>query len=150
MDLSSINFYNPLLNPFILLASTTSRSNEFQILIMYCVKKYFLLFVLNPLPDHFIGRPQLCHEKHWLNISYSPSPQHPQFYKPLSPHSSIPTLTLLFSLCSWLFVALQYPLWKPNSMQYLRHGCILHVSSSTTEVFHSLLLLLSLLCLFVS
>lgn len=61
------------------------------------------------------------------------------------PHSSL----LLFSLCSWLFVALQYPLWKPNSMQSLRYRCILHVSSSTIEVSHSLLLLLFLLCLFL-
>lgn len=150
MDLSSINLYNPFLKPFLLLASTTSHGNEFQILIVDCVKKYFLSFVLNLLPDHFIGCPQLCHKKYWLTISYSRCPQQPQFYKPLSPHSSIPTLTHPFYLVSaLLFVALQYSLWKPNSMQYFWHRHILHASSSTTEVFHSLLLLLFLFCHFL-
>lgn len=139
MDLFSINSYNPFLNPFILLASTTSRGYEVQNIIMYSVKNYFLLFVLNLLPDHFIGCLHLCPEKYWLIIflfTFSIASTVLQTSTTSLTCTHTP-LFFLFSLCSWLFVAPQYHLWKSNGMQYLWYRHILHAKRGTTEVYHS-------------
>lgn len=55
MTLSSINLPR-FLKTFIHWAFTTSSGNEFPNLIIYCMKKYFLWFVFNLLPDNFIDR----------------------------------------------------------------------------------------------
>lgn len=46
--------------PVILLESTTSYGSKFHVLIRCCVKKYFLLFVLDRLPNIFIKCPPFC------------------------------------------------------------------------------------------
>lgn len=49
-----MNFSKPCLNPFIILASTASRGNDLTVQLCNNTEKYFLLFILNSLPDNFI------------------------------------------------------------------------------------------------
>lgn len=49
-----MNVSKPCLNPFIFLASTASRGNDLTGQLCNNTEKYFLLFILNSLPDNFI------------------------------------------------------------------------------------------------
>lgn len=70
MDVSSMNVPNPILKPFQLMAIATFYGREQHP--FYCIKKYYLLSVLNLLPINFIGAPKFLYYEGRYKSSLEP------------------------------------------------------------------------------